>query len=148
MPPERRDPFTNIRFRVEIDGMKGTGVLEVVFPEVQIATDADMAGDAAHRLASATLTAQYGHLTLRRGLTTSDEWYKWWDEVRRSKAPRGRTVKVVLIDEHGADANRWVFGDSRPFRYHVSSLNAIGEGILTETLELAVGGFEAIYGRR
>jgi phage tail-like protein len=130
MPPTRVDPFTNIRFRVEIDGMKGAGALEVVFPEAQIATGADA----------------YGHLTLRRGLTTSDEWYKWWDDARRSKTPPRRTVKVILIDEHGADANRWVFGGSCPFRYHVSSLNALGNEIMTETLELVVGGFEAIYG--
>ena len=144
MPPKRRDPFTNVRFRVEIDGMKGTGALEVFFPEAQIATDAASGVDETGRPAS----AHYGHLTLRRGLTTSGEWYKWWDEARQSKATRGRTVKIVLIDEQGADANRWVFGGTRPFRYHVSSLNARGEEILTETLELAVGGFEAIYGRR
>ncbi len=144
MPLERRDPFINICFRVEINGMKGSGALQVLFPEAMIVIDPDDGATEIRR----PVTTRFGHLTLRRGLTTSDEWYQWWNETRQSKGSLVRTVKIVLIDEHGADANRWVFDNSLPFLYHVSSLNAVSEEILTETLELTVGGFEAIYGRR
>ena len=114
--------------------MRGTGALEVVFPEARI-------GRASRRGAS----VRYGNLVLRRGLTRSAEWYDWWDRARKSKASAKRRVSVVLLEARGEDANRWTFSDVRPLAYHVSSLNALGSEVLVETLELAVGGFKADY---
>jgi hypothetical protein len=31
-----RDPFTNTRFRVEIEGLRSTGAVEVVLPEARV----------------------------------------------------------------------------------------------------------------
>jgi len=128
-------PFANTRFRVEIEGMKGTGALEVILPEARIVPS---------RRASVT---RYGNLVLKRGLTQSSEWYDWWDRARRSKSAPKRTVKVVLIDARGEDANRWTLSDVRPLAYHVSALNALGAEVLIETLELAVGALRADYSR-
>jgi len=49
----------------------------------------------------------------------------------------------VLIDERGVDVHRWTFVDAEPHGYLLSSLNALGNAPLFETLELTVGGFEA-----
>ena len=130
-----REPFGNMRFRVEIEGLQGTGAVEVVFPEARLA-----AGPRKSRV------VQYGTLILRRGVTRSHEWYEWWDHARTSRILRKRVVTVVLIDERGADATRWTFDDARPCGYLLSNLNALGNEPLIETLELAVGGFSASIG--
>jgi phage tail-like protein len=128
------NPFTNTRFRVEIEGLRSTGALEIIFPEARIVRSP-------HRAAH----TRCGNLVLKRGLTASADWYDWWDRARRSKVAPKAIVRVVLMDARGQDANRWIFRNVRPVAYHVSPLNALGSEILIETLEATVGGFEADY---
>lgn len=123
-------PLLNMRFRIEVEGMPGTGAVEVVFPQARLS-----GGRKGHR-------TTYGTLFLRRGIGQSDEWYAWWDEARRTRTTRARNVVVTLLDESGASARRWTFPDSRPIAYSLSNLNALGHEALIETLELTVGGFE------
>jgi phage tail-like protein len=146
---DRREPFTNMRFRVEIDSMQGTGAVAVIFPEARIVLGPRKA-----------IVTQYGSLILKRGLTRSGEWYEWWDAARKSsgqssngQSKKGQSkrrrlqknVRVILIDSQAADANQWLFSDTTPVAYHVSSLNALGNEPLIETLELSVGDFRAVY---
>jgi phage tail-like protein len=135
MRSAQREPFGNMRFRVEIEGLQETGASEVIFPEARLAVGTRKSH-----------VVQYGTLTLKRGVTRSHEWYEWWDHARTSRTLRKRTVAVVLIDERGADATRWTFDDARPCGYSLSNLHALGNEPLIETLELAVGGFSASVG--
>jgi phage tail-like protein len=131
---DRRDPFLNTRFRVEIEGLSHTGVVEVVFPEARIL---------GRRGKTAIL--QYGSLTLKRGMTGSADWFRWWDAARGAAAAR-RTINVVLMDRLGADVQRWTFPGAVPVAYVVSPLNAIQSETLMETLELSVGGLSLTFG--
>ena len=130
---EDREPLLNARFRVEIEGLPASGVVEVIFPEARI-TSAD--GNA---------RVQYGPLTMRRGMTTSSDWYRWWDSARGSAAAK-RRVTIVLMDRLQADVHRWTFSDALPSAYAVSPLNALRGEPLIETLELSVGGFDVSFG--
>jgi phage tail-like protein len=125
-----------VRFRVEVEGLQDTGAVEVVFPDARI-----VPGRRRRR------AVEYGHLTLRRGVTTSGAWYQWWDRARGSAALPKKRVVVVLMDRTGADVNRWTFPEASPVAYSVSPLNALGAAPLIETLELSVGGFSAAFGR-
>ena len=131
MREKRPEPFGNMHFRVEIDGLHETRAVEVIFPEARI-----VAGEDRSR------TVHHGSLILRRGLTDSREWYDWWDRARRSSRELGRSVAVVLLDPGGRDVQRWTFGDCEPGAYLLSSLDALGNAALIETLELSVGAFE------
>ena len=134
MQAPERQPFSNMRFRIEIEGMEGTGAVEVIFPEARI-----VMGPRKLR------TTQYGTLTLRRGLTRSSDWYDWWSRARNSARALERDVLVALLDERGMDAIRWTFAAAKPLAYLVSSLNALGNQPLIESLELGVGGCEASF---
>jgi len=139
-PDARREPFTNMRFRIEIDSMQSTGAVAVIFPEARIVLGPRKA-----------LVTQYGSLILKRGLTRSGEWYEWWDAARKSNTGRSKrrrvhkNVSVILIDSQAADANQWLFSGATPVAYQVSSLNALGNEALIETLELSIGDFRAVY---
>ena len=134
MSNAEREPFGNMRFRIEIEGLQETGAVEVLFPEARLA-----AGPRKSRL------VQYGTLTLRRGVTRSSDWYEWWDHARISRTLR-KVVTVVLLDESGANVNRWTFENARPCSYRLSNLNALGNEPLIETLELEIGAFSASFG--
>ena len=132
MGDTEREPFGNMRFRLEIEGLRETGAVEVIFPEARLA-----AGPRRSRV------VQYGTLIIRRGVTRSQEWYEWWNRARSSKISSKRSVAVVLMDERGASVHRWTFDNAEPRGYLLSSLNALGNAPLFETLELTVRGFEA-----
>jgi hypothetical protein len=132
MSEDRCDPFVGTRFRVEIDGTSSTSAAAVALPESRLLRPGDPG------------SAQYGALVMQRGLTTRADWYAWWDAARRSKDPCPRTVTVVLVDGHGADAWRWIFANSEPIAYRVSGLVAMAAEPLVETLELSVRSFEAV----
>jgi hypothetical protein len=129
-----RQPFTNMRFRIEVEGMEGSGAVEAILPDARIVIGPRR-----------RLTTQYGPLTLRRGLTRASEWYDWWNRARTSTRGIEREVLVVLLDERGTDAIRWIYAAAAPVGYLVSSLNALGNEPLIESLELRVGGFEASF---
>jgi phage tail-like protein len=125
------EPFLNMRFRVEVEGMAETGVLEVVFPQARIA---GKAGNGRR--------VQYGTMLLKRGVARSQDWHRWWEQARAARKGTARRVTVTLLDESGDSARSWTFPNARPLGYSLSSLNALGHDVLTETLELTVGGFE------
>ena len=125
-----REPFGSMHFRIEIEGLPETGAVEVIFPEARIATSSNR-----------KRSVQYGSLVLRRGVTRSRDWYEWWDLSRRARTRRKRAVAVILLDAQGADVHRWTFDDCEPLGYSLSSLDAMGNAPLIETLELTVGGF-------
>jgi phage tail-like protein len=135
MSIDHREPFANSRFRVEIEGFQGTGATEVIFPEARI-----VEGQGKARV------VQYGSLTLRRGMTTSSEWYQWWDDARSSATVARKSVTVVLMDRLHADVHRWTFSRALPTGYVVSPLNALGGEPVIETLELSVAGFKIAFG--
>ena len=131
---DHRDPFLNSRFRVEIDGLKGTGVVEVTFPEGRITTD------------GRTRAVQYGPLTLRRGMSASSEWYQWWDRARATTGGLKRNVIVILMDQARADVTRWTYSEAVPSAYSTSQLNALQGEVLIETLELTIADFTIQFG--
>jgi T4-like virus tail tube protein gp19 len=126
-------PFANMRFRVEIDGMAGTGALEVIFPEARVVAQPPK-----------PRAVRYGALIVKRGLTTSRDWYEWWDTARRARRPPKRSVRILLLDEAGIETGGWLFEEATPVAYQLSPLNALGNEPVIETLELAVGGLEAL----
>jgi phage tail-like protein len=130
--PGPRLPFGNMRFRLEIDMLAEGGATEVVFPEARLQSRGRKAGD-----------ARYGPLIIKRGLTASRDWLGWWDAARRDKRAPRRNVRVMLLDDSGATVAAWLFGDVVPVSYQLSSLNALGNEAVIETLELSVGSMEA-----
>jgi len=132
-------PLGNMRFRVAIAGTQGAGAVEVIFPEARLA---------ARGTAASKRPVRYGTLILRKGLTQSREWYEWWYAARRpapaGRKRSGRDITVTLMDAQGRDACRWLFSDAHPQAYQLSSLNALGNEPVLETLELSVGDFRML----
>src|SRR5262249_36193048 len=135
MAGDNREPLLNARFRVEIAGVPSPGVVEVILPEARISATRGR-----------TPAVQYGALTLRRAMTASNEWYRWWDQARRSPRDATRPLAVVLTDRFDADVSRWSFSSAVPSAYAVSPLNAVRGELLIETLELSVDSLTVTFG--
>jgi len=141
----RHDPLRNFRFRLEIDGIQMAG-----FSEVQIGAittdviDYREGTDPPHVRKLSGLT-RFGNITLKSGMTTSLELFHWYQQIVSGQLVNNRKqVTVVVADESGADQARFVVSQAWPIKYQPSNLNATGNEVVIELLELANEGIERV----
>jgi phage tail-like protein len=136
---QRKDPYANFRFRIEIDGIQQAGFSEATIPdstsdiiEYREGTDPVLY---ARKLSGLT---KHGNLTLKWGITNSIDLYNWRKAIEQGKIASARkNIAVVLIDEEGNDAARWEFGNAWPSKYKAPDMNAKGNDVAIELLEIA-----------
>jgi len=88
---------------------------------------------------------KFANVTLERGIISSLELVPWHREILQGQmANARRTVVIVVADESGADQARWVVREAWPAKLEVGALNARGNEVLIETLELATEGVERV----
>ncbi|HEX8241793.1 MAG TPA: phage tail protein [Allosphingosinicella sp.] len=139
----RNDPLRNFRFRLEIDQ-----ITQGYFSEVNVGDsttdpiDYREGTDPTHVRKLSGLT-KYGNITLKWGVTDSVELYEWHKAVVAAGAMDNRkTVKIVVIDEAGADKASFLVSEAWPTKYDPSDLNAKGNEVFIELLELVNEGIE------
>jgi phage tail-like protein len=139
----RHDPLRNFRYRLEIDGLQ-----TAAFSEVSIGTTSTdiidyREGNDPARVRKLPGLTHYGSVLLKHGVTASLELPNWHRQVVSGQLTR-KTVAIVVLDETGLDAARFVVTDAWPAKYSVKDLNATGNEVLIETLELANEGIERV----
>jgi phage tail-like protein len=142
MPSVRQDPYLDFNFRVEIDGNAAAAFREAELPEGRIEAVAYREGT--DRTNAARLLpgrVEYGPLVLRRGFAGDASLFQWWLAVSQGTLDR-RNVSVVLLDEQRDEVARWNLRRAWPTKYSAPSLNALGNEVAIETLELAHEGIE------
>ena len=123
-------PLANANFLVDLgDGdprAPEAGFCEVVFPPFPI--------DA---------SAGSRRLILRRAATGSLDLYRWWDEARRDKGARARTITVQLTTpDLSGPMMTWSFRGVRPVALSYAPLNALQAAVLMESIEVEFDTFE------
>lgn len=144
----RNDPLRNFRYVLEIDSITQAGFSEVAIAETTIeAVDYREGVDPPHVRKLSGLT-KYGNITLKWGLTVGAnalDLFKWHQDVSAGQVKEKRkTVAIVVQDEAGAPAARFVITDAWPVKYDPSDLNAKGNEVMIEMLELANEGYERV----
>jgi phage tail-like protein len=144
----RIDPLRNFRYRLDIDGIAQAGFSEVMIAETTIdAVDYREGNEPPHVRKLSGLT-KYGNITLKWGLTvggTALDLFKWHSEISAGQIKeKRRKVVIVVQDEAGGDAARFVITDAWPVKYDPSDLNAKGNEVMIELLELANEGIERV----
>jgi phage tail-like protein len=135
---QRKDPYSNCRFRVEIDGVTQAGFSEVSIPDSTSEVIGHREGtDAASTLRKQAGLITNGNLVLKWGITASMELYNWRKVVEQGKLSTARkNVSVVLMDEENNEAARWNFTNAWPSKYKGPDLNGKGNEVALETLEI------------
>jgi phage tail-like protein len=135
---QRKDPYGNYRFKVEISGIPQAAFTEVILPDstsevisVRDGTDPTTAV----RKQSGPLSN--GNLILKWGMTASLDLYNWRKAVEQGKIGMSRkNLTVTLMDEEGNDAAKWEFANAWPSKYKGPDLNAQGNEVAIEMLEI------------
>lgn len=139
----RNDPLRNMRFRVEIDQITQGFFSEVAIGETTTeAIDYREGVDPTHVRKLPGLT-KYGNITLKWGVTDSQELYNWHKAVMTGGIKDARKkVKIIVIDEAGADKASFLVSEAWPTKYDPSDLNGKGNEVFIELLELVNEGIE------
>ena len=130
----RNDPYKNFKFRVEIDQITSAGFSECT----GLSTEVDCIE---YREGSDFLSrklpgrAKYGNITLKRGVTKSSELQDWHQNILNGNVDR-RDGLIVLLDDDMTDVVRWKFFDAFPRKWEGPDLNAKGNEVAIESLEL------------
>jgi phage tail-like protein len=137
----QHETFTVSRFYVLIDN-----VAQALFTEVsglQVETEVKEYAEGGnnefvHRLPGRT---KVSNVTLKRGITRSNELFKWYMKIARGTIDR-RNVSVVMYGVDGSEVLRWNFLSAYPVRWIGPSFAASQERNAVETLELAHAGMQ------
>lgn len=144
--PDKHGPYRNVRFLLEIDEVAKAGFAECRQPtsstdvvEYREGTDPPTA----RKLAGLN---RYGRVCLRSGVTEdSIELYEWRKQVEQGKVDEARrTAAIVLLDTEGNPGARWELRNVWPATYQAPRLDATGEDVAIESLELVCEGFERV----
>jgi phage tail-like protein len=130
------EAYPSCRFYVMIDGQAQGVFTEVGGLQVEMdVMDYQEGGNNGfvHRLPGVT---KVSNLTLKRGMTSSNEFYKWCAEIAGGKFTR-RHVTVVMYDAGGKELMRWDILNAYPVKWVGPQLLAPDASAAVETLELA-----------
>lgn len=146
MPAGKRvDPYRNLRFRVEIDGIQTAAFAEATVPDSTtdpIEYREGIDPTIPRKLSGMT---KYGNITLKKGLTDSMELYDWRKMVEEKGASNARkNISLIVIDEEGNDKARWDIVEAWPTKYDPSDLNAKGNEVIIETFEIVHEGITRV----
>lgn len=144
MPPAaRRDPYPSFNFEVEIEGIASIAFREVSGLEGSVDVIEYREGaDRALTVRKLPGLVRYANVTLRRGISDSQDLWNWWNAVASGNTDR-RPVVILLLDRAGNQVRRWVLREAWPVRYQVSVLDAEQGQVAIESLELAHEGIDA-----
>jgi phage tail-like protein len=137
----RNDPLRNFRFRLEIGGINEAHFSEVTGFDTQTDAIDYREGDEPTHVRKLPGLTKYGNVTLKRGITDSMDLYNWYKDVVAGKIRR-ETVAIIVLDEVGNDKARFQITEAWPCKYDPMDLNAKGNDVSIEMLELCNEGVE------
>jgi phage tail-like protein len=139
---QRDNPYLNFNFLVDIGVGDELGFSEVegLSGEIEVIEYREGA-DRVNTARKLPGLAKYPNVSLKRGITGRTDLFEWWKSVRDGQVQR-RNVTITLLDEQRQAVLRWHLRDAFPVKIEGPSLNATGNEVAIETLELAHEGLE------
>ena len=137
----RNDPFGAFNFLVEIDGVTKGGFSEVSGLDAELDPIEYRTGDDDITVRKIPGLKKFGNITLKRGLTLDHSLWDWMKQGLDGHVVR-TTLSITLLDEARQPVLRWNVREAWPCKWEGPELNAKGNDIAIETLEICHEGIE------
>ena len=131
----RKDPLRNFRFRLEINGVQQAGFSEVSGFDITVDPIDYREGPDPTHVRKLTGLTKYGNITLKWGVTTSKELHDWHRRIVDGTIDR-KAVAIEVYDEANVAQARWEIAEAWPSKYDPMDLNAKGNDVSIEMLEI------------
>lgn len=148
MAATRNDPLRNFRYKVEIEGIIQSGFNECTLGDRAVDVAEYREGTDPPHVRKLSGLTKYSNITLKWGLVVGAnalDLFKWHDDVSAGQVKdKRKKVTIIVQDEAGVDSARFLVSEAWPVKYDPSDLNAKGNDVLIEVLELANEGIERV----
>lgn len=141
---QRIDPFRNFNFLVELDGIAQASFAECSgLGSTTEIVEYREGGDntTVSKLPGKTT---FSDITLKRGLTTSTDLWKWRQKIVEGDVDRRSGAIVVFDVANQKEVARWSFSNAWPTRWEGPAFNAKGNDVAIETFVLAHEGITLV----
>lgn len=137
MPTDiRNDPFRSFNFRVEIDGLTAAAFSEVSGLTAEgDSVDYREGTDSINSVRKLTGLRKYTSLIFKRGYVQDNSLWKWYEQIANGENVR-RNGSIILMNEAHKDVMRWNFENAWLNKIEGPGLNASGNEVAIESLEL------------
>ena len=135
------DPYGNFNFTIEIDGIERAAFQECSGFDSTIDVIEHREGGENTTPRKLPGLTKYSNITLKWGMTNDRELYDWHRRVVEGEIER-KNGSIVLRNRKGEEVARWNFVRAWPTKWDGPDLNAEGNDVAIETLELAHEGVE------
>jgi phage tail-like protein len=130
------------RFYVSVGKGQGAKEIQAIFTELSglqvemVLTDYEEGGtnNFVHRLPG---RLKVGNITLKHGITKSNEFLKWFLAAALEKPMDRRNVTVSLFDQKGKAVVKWNFMNAFPVKWVGPQFTADSTSLAIESVELA-----------
>ncbi len=137
----RNDPYSTYNFLVEIDGITRAGFQECSgLDSSQDPTDYREGDEPFLTVRKLPGLNSYSNITLKRGLTSDEDLWKWRKKAMDGKVKR-KNVSIVLLDDTRDEKVRWNLREAWPTKWTGPDFNATGTDVAVDTLEIVHEGF-------
>ncbi len=136
-PGARIDPYRNFNFLVELEGIAQGNFTECSGLEATTEVIETREGGQNTTVRKLPGKTTYSDITLKWGLTESDELWTWRKKVLEGSVERKNGSIVVYDLANNEEVARWNFVSAWPTKWEGPSLNATGNEVAIETLVLA-----------
>jgi phage tail-like protein len=145
--PDSHAPYRNNRFLLEINGVARAGFSTVNLPSSS--TEAIEYREGNEKRPTPRKVSglnSYDNLTLEGGTARDAKaLFDWRKKVEDGKVDDARTtIAVVLQDEEGNPGARWEFRNAWPSQYDAPDLEATGNDVAIESLEVVHEGMTRV----
>lgn len=146
MPRRDSDPYAGYNFLLEIDSVRVAGFSECSGLQMEIKTFDYKEGGRNNSTLKFPEHASYGNVTLKRGVTVSNELIGWQLDAAEGRFKRvtsvGISFAIIFRDETGEAVKRWNLIRAFPVKWTGPDLKAAGSEIAIESLEIAHEGIQ------
>lgn len=132
---------TTNRFYVEIGGTIAASFTECSGLSVQIKKDVYYEGGVNDQQRIFLGHAEFADVTLKRGVTDDQTFWKWVSEIFETKTSR-RNVNIIVFNQAGETMKSWTLIGAIPIAWKAPALQADGNAVAIEELTLAFEGLK------
>lgn len=137
-------PYSCRRFTVDLGTGQPTPFAELILPDLIIeALEYRYGANPSPFVEKMPGRPKFGNIILKRNYRGSLELYQWWKETSLGGANSRRDITISLLNDDGTNVvTTWKIKNAFPVKLEGPELNAKGNEVAIETLELACEGIE------
>jgi phage tail-like protein len=81
---------------------------------------------------------KFSNITLKRGVTVDNQAiWAWREKTATGKIERSQSIAIILMDDTQSAVVRWELAEAWPVKWTGPDMNATGNSVAIETLEIA-----------